>query len=98
MLEISYNSNGEIALVGRFDASQEEHAMQFLDEVNEPCVVDLAGLEYISSAGLGALLATQKRLVDKLGKGLKLVRPNKHVSDVLRIAGLQRVFEIEYSD
>ena len=98
MLEIGFDSNGDIKLAGRFDASQAQTATHFLDAVHQPSVVDLQGLEYISSAGLGVLLATQKRLVDGGGSGLRLVRLNNHVADVFRIAGLQKVFEIEYDD
>ena len=98
MLEISYNENRDVALAGRLDASQAQSAAQFLDNVEGPCVLNLAKLEYISSAGLGVLLATQQRLVETSGKGLKLVKLNKHVADVFRIAGFDKVFEIDFSE
>ena len=98
MLEISYNENRDVALAGRLDASQAQNAAQFLDNVEGPCVLNLEKLEYISSAGLGVLLATQQRLVETSGKGLKLVKLNKHVADVFRIAGFDKVFEIDFSE
>ena len=98
MLEISYNENRDVALAGRLDASQAQHAAQFLDNVEGPCVLNLEKLEYISSAGLGVLLATQQRLVESNGQGLKLVKLNKHVADVFRIAGFDKVFEIDFSE
>ncbi len=94
MLDIRTGDNGEIVLSGRFDASQAAKAESFLDGVAEGKVVDLRELEYISSAGLGALLKTQKRLM-KSGTGLVLRNPNKHIYDVFHYAGLDRIFDIE---
>jgi anti-anti-sigma factor len=84
---------GEVLCVGRLDAAQCEKALQFLDGVAAPRVVDLAGLEYISSAGLGVLLKTQKRVMAG-GQGLKLVNVNKHIRDIFKYAGFDRIFEI----
>lgn len=95
MLEITFGDNGEIILVGRFDASQEEKARAVFDAVDEPKVVDLTRLDYISSLGLGILVKTQKRLMQQTGAGLKLVRVNSHIQDILRYSGLDRIFEIE---
>lgn len=84
---------GEVVLSGRLDAAQCDKALQFLDAVPAPRVVDLAGLEYISSAGLGVLLRTQKRVMAG-GRGLQLVNPNKHIRDIFKYAGFDRIFEI----
>jgi anti-anti-sigma factor len=93
MLEIRLGEQGEVVLSGRLDAAQCDKAMQFLDGVAAPHVVDLSGLEYISSAGLGVLLKTQKRAVAG-GKGLRLVNANKHIRDIFKYAGFDRIFEI----
>jgi anti-anti-sigma factor len=61
--------------------------------VPEPRVIDLAGLEYVSSAGLGVLLKTQKRVMAS-GRGLRLVNVNKHIHDIFRYAGFDRIFEV----
>ena len=53
----------------------------------------LRGLEYISSAGLGVLLKTQKRVMAG-GQGLRLVNANKHIRDIFKYAGFDRIFEI----
>ena len=92
MLTIEKGDAGEILLRGRWGASQTEQAQAFFATVAEPSVVDFAGLEYISSAGLGVLLLAQKRLMSS--GGLKLVNLNHHIRDVFRYAGLDRVFEI----
>jgi anti-sigma B factor antagonist len=93
MFEISRGAGGEIALTGRLDAAQCEKALQFFDGVADPQVVDLAGLDYISSAGLGVLLKTQKRVMQS-GSGLRLINVNRHIHDILRYAGFDKIFEV----
>ena len=70
MFEIGFGNNGEIVCAGRLDAAQCEKAQEFMDTVEDGKTVDFSNLEYISSAGLGVLLKTQKRLVEA-GVGLK---------------------------
>ena len=93
MLDIRLGENGEIILSGRFDASQAVKAETFMAAINESRVVDLGELQYISSLGLGVLLATQKRLMDT-GHALKLVNVRGHVREVFHYSGFERVFEI----
>ena len=94
MLTIEINEEGNIVLSGRFDASQVEKAKQVFVNINSSSVVDFTNLEYISSAGLGVLLFTQKKL-NESGDGLKLIHMNKHIQDVFRYAGFDMIFEIE---
>jgi anti-sigma B factor antagonist len=94
MFDIKRNEYGHILISGRFDASRVKEAQGVLDEINGPCTLDFTSLEYISSAGLGSLLATQKRLTDK-GQGLKLINLNKHIRDIFRVAGFDFIFDIE---
>lgn len=96
MFEIGYNDDGEVALKGRLDASSANQAAAFLNDLSQSTVLNLAALEYISSAGLGVLLATQQRFMETNQKGLKLVKLNRHVSDVFRISGFEKVFEIDF--
>jgi len=93
MFEIRMGELGEVVMSGRLDAAQCDRALQFLDGVAAPRVVDLAGLEYISSAGLGVLLKTQKRAM-AAGQGLQLVNVNRHIRDIFRFAGFDRIFEV----
>ncbi len=88
------SDSGEIILSGRFDASQVEEADKVFDTIMESCIVNFGDLDYISSAGLGILLKTQKRLSDSGGK-LKLTHINKHIEDVFQFAGFDTIFEIE---
>ncbi len=93
MLEISVGSNGEIILVGRFDASEAEKARHVFLNLTDGRVVDFSRLDYISSAGLGVLLAAQKKLSEH-GKGLRLVNVNGHIRDVFHFSGFDQIFEI----
>ena len=94
MLDIKVGDQGEIMLSGRFDASQAALAETVMAAVTESRVVDLGGLEYISSLGLGVLLATQKRLMAK-GHTLKLVNLRGHVREVFFYAGFDGIFGID---
>ena len=93
MFEISMGEQGQVVMSGRLDAAQCDRALQFFDGVARPHVVDLGGLEYISSAGLGVLLKTQKRAM-AAGQGLRLVNVNRHIRDIFRFAGFDKIFEV----
>jgi anti-sigma B factor antagonist len=96
MFEIRLGQQGEVICEGRLDASQAAKAQAFLDALTAPHVVDLAAMEYISSAGLGVLLRTQKRAL-QTGGGLRLINVNRHIRDIFRYSGFDRIFEIEGS-
>lgn len=93
MFEIQLKDDGDILVEGRLDAAQAEKAQSFLDDVAGECVLDLAKLEYISSAGLGVLLKTHKRLMGQ-GSGIKLINVNKHTMDIFGYSGFDNLFEI----
>ena len=97
MFEIEITDKGNIAVEGRFDAAQAVKAQTFLDQVEGLCVLDLAKLEYVSSAGLGVLLKTHKRLMG-FGSGIKLVNVNHHIHDIFRYSGFDKLFEIVPAD
>ena len=94
MFRIDFGENGEIICAGRLDAAQCEKAQSFMDSVGDARVVDFSELEYISSAGLGVLLKTQKRLAEN-GASLRIININNHIHDVFRYSGFHAIFEIE---
>jgi anti-sigma B factor antagonist len=94
MFEIGYDSDGNIMCSGRLDAAQCAKALSFMDEIAETCTLDFSGLEYISSAGLGILLKTQKRLAES-GAALKITNVNNHIYDVFRYSGFNSIFDIK---
>jgi anti-anti-sigma factor len=93
MFEIKFGDGNDILLDGRLDAAQAVKAQTFLDQVDGACVLDLSKLEYVSSAGLGVLLKTHKRLMG-VGSGLKLINVNHHIHDIFRYSGFDKLFEI----
>jgi len=94
MLAIDFGAGGVVVVSGRLDAAQAPAAQAFLDAVQGAVTLDCSGLEYISSAGLGVLLKTQKRLMAANGK-LRLTGVNRHLQDIFRYSGFDQIFEIE---
>lgn len=94
MFEAGFGDGGRIFFAGRLDAAQAAKAEAFLAEQESPDIIDFSRLEYISSAGLGVLLKTQKRLMGA-GGGLTLINVNHHIRDVFRYSGFDQIFRIE---
>jgi len=94
MLAIDFGTNGDVVVSGRLDAAQSPAAQAFLDKVEGAVMLDCTHLEYISSAGLGVLLKTQKRLLGSGGK-LRLSGVSRHLQDIFVYSGFDRLFEIE---
>jgi anti-sigma B factor antagonist len=94
MFDIQHGDDGMIVCSGRLDAAQCEKGQAFMDEVTESSTLDFDALEYISSAGLGILLKTQKRLAEN-GAALKIINVNNHIHDVFRYSGFNAIFDIE---
>ena len=93
MFDIVLADDGTVVVEGRLDAAQAVKAQTFLDQVEGQCVLDLTKLEYVSSAGLGVLLKTHKRLMGA-GSGIKLINVNHHIHDIFRYSGFDKLFEI----
>ena len=94
MFEIRLTETGDVALSGRFDAAQVDKAKAILDRINVTTSVDFKDLVYVSSAGLGVLMATQKRLSDQ-GHKLKLKNVSGHIREIFKIARFDLIFELE---
>jgi anti-anti-sigma factor len=93
MFKIKTEAN-TVYLTGRFDASQSDEAKKVFNQITESALVDFSELDYISSAGLGVLLMTQKRLMENNHK-LKLIHLNNHVREIFKYARFDIIFEIE---
>ncbi len=81
---------------GRIDAHTAPEFERALHERVRPAArfaVDLAGVDYMSSAGLRALLSTLK-LLRQAGGELALVTPQPNVHEVLEIAGFASLLPI----
>ena len=97
MLTIDSGPDGSVRIAGRLDAAQAPVAQAYLDRVAGTVNVDCSRLEYISSAGLGVLLKTQKRLMAAAG-GLRLTGVGRHVRDIFVYSGFDQIIKIEAAD
>jgi anti-sigma B factor antagonist len=93
MLEITPGPGGELAFKGRFDASQVERAQAALLAPGAGTTLDFKDLDYISSAGLGILLAVQKALAGRK-LALRLLHLSPPIRDVFKFSGFDQIFEI----
>lgn len=88
-----------VALEGRLDATGVEEMEESFAEATTarglPTVVDLSGISFMSSLGIGFLFANTKRL-KKAGCKLVLLNPKGMVEDVLRISKMDKVMPIAY--
>lgn len=94
MLTLGHGPGGSAWIAGRLDAAQAALALQFFDAIHDSVTLDCARLDYVSSAGLGVLLQTQKRLHAR-GATLRLRGLSAPVHDVFCYAGFDQIFEIE---
>ena len=92
--DISY-----VALVGRFDAGGvEEMEIPFNEATTArglSAVVDVSGISFMSSLGIGFLFATSKKL-KKAGGKLVLLNPQGMVAAVLKTSKMDKVMPLFY--
>jgi anti-anti-sigma factor len=97
-MDIQEEQTGDIltvALTGRLDAATskgvEDHLLARIDGGARTLVLDLAGLDYISSVGLRVFVVAAKRL--KAGGGSIVVCALKpSIQQVFEIAGFTKLF------
>jgi anti-anti-sigma factor len=99
-MELSEAKEGGVTVLtmsGRLDGATapatEEKVLALINGGADRLVIDCAGLDYISSAGLRILLMAAKRLTPPRGK-LALAAPKPQVRDVLDIAGFASLLAI----
>lgn len=90
---IEYVDTTRYRLLGQFLASEEVAAEAVLARIDGSCTLDLADLDYISSAGLRLMIRTQARLMDQ-GHALRLVGASDHVRDLFAVTGLDQIFDL----
>ena len=95
MIEIKKNvENTIVEIVGRLDTTTAPSLEKTLGEDigdAKNLILDLKGLEYVSSAGLRVLLATQKRMKG----GMKLKNVCELVMEVFEMTGFVDILAIE---
>jgi len=100
-MDISRSQQDDVTVVslgGRFDAQSAGEVDQSLEGIlAEGCpklLVDMSGVDYISSAGLRVLLSTAKKQSAAGGK-LILCGLKPYVQEVFEVAGFTTIFQIE---
>lgn len=73
-----------------------EKLVELVEAGNDRIVVDLEGVGFMDSTGLGSLVAGLKRVKERKGE-MALVCSRDPVVKVLRITGMDRVFPIHSS-
>ena len=86
-----------VAPVGRVDSTTapalETHLFGLVDRGARALLVDFAGVDYISSAGLRVMLLLARRLRDQRGR-LTLCSLNDAVRQVFELAGFLQLFAV----
>jgi anti-anti-sigma factor len=100
MIDINVSGLQQVTLVevsGRVDSmNASELGVALANEIDggrNLIVLDLAGVDYMSSAGLRELVNSLKRAKKTTGD-LRLAQPSERVREVLEMAGLDTIFQI----
>jgi anti-sigma B factor antagonist len=85
-----------VSVTGRIDsatAPEFDNALKgLLEHGRRKLVLDFTGLEYVSSAGLRAMLSALKAAKNG-GGNLVLVKVNERIRDTLTLVGFQTLFD-----
>lgn len=96
-VETSNQSYTTIELTGFLDAHTvntfESRIEEIVSSGQRQMVIDLKGLNYISSAGIGALMALTQRLRRESGD-MVLLQPNEKVFKILDLLGFTKIFNV----
>lgn len=84
--------NGRITL-GEGSAMLRDLVRETLGGGHKKILMNLSGIDYIDSTGLGELVSAY-RLIKSQGGELKLLKLNKKVTDLLQVTKLYTVFDI----
>lgn len=100
-MDFQANKEGNVTVVkitGRLDAvtapEYEKNVRELIDAGSKLFVVDVQGLDYISSAGLRGLLVTAKLLKAKGGQ-VRLAHVKGTVKEVFDISGFGSIFPMD---
>lgn len=99
-MHVSVSEMRRVTLVevnGRVDSTNAaklgEALNEQIDAGHNQIVLDLANVEYMSSAGLREIVAAAKK-VRNLNGDLRIASPSARVKEVLELAGLNMIFKV----
>jgi anti-sigma B factor antagonist len=84
--------NGVIKL-GESARQFSSYLQGILDEDGGPLLVDMNGIDYVDSTGIGELVGYLQRFADE-GRSFALLRPHERVRNLLKLTRLDEVFLI----
>jgi anti-anti-sigma factor len=101
MIDISVSGQQNVTLIevrGRVDSMNADKLGETLtteiDSGRTQIVLDLAGVEYMSSAGLREIVSALKRAKRGPGGDVRIAQPSYRVREVLEMAGLDTIIQI----
>jgi len=89
-----------VRISGRIDSSNVAQLDNILKEIagrKNNVVLEMSGVDYISSAGLRAMISLLRECKRQKGD-VRLAAPSERVSEVLTLAGLDALFMVYDSD
>jgi anti-anti-sigma factor len=93
MLKVTVENLGAVAILrcrGRIVRGEETAILcAAVQQQERSIILDLTEVESIDAAGIGLLVSLQAA-----GMYLTLMNPTKHVREILKVTGLETVFEI----
>ena len=99
-MELSGERDGDVLVLtpeGRIDGSNsadfQSAVMERIDEGSESILLDFAGISYISSAGLRAVLILAKKLNQVSGR-FALCSMQKSVQSVFEVSGFVKIIDV----
>lgn len=85
-----------VAVAGRVDSSNasqlDEHLKELMDNGRHKLVLELSGVNYMSSAGLRAMVGAVRECKKHRGD-VRLANVSERVAEVLKLAGLNAIFQ-----
>lgn len=97
-MEIKTNKDNNvltISIKGRLDTMTSPELMELINQAtpeSSKIILDAAGLEYISSAGIRVLVTAHKLMAAR--DGFTVRAPNENVMEIIRLTGLASVLDI----
>ena len=79
--------------IGAGDVQMRDAVMELLEGDQKQILLNLSGVSYMDSAGIGELVACFKRAKER-GGVVKLVNPTGKVYDLLQLTKLEDIFEV----
>ena len=88
---------GDVSLNGQGDTQLREKVADFLKEGHRKLVLDLGGVTYMDSAGLGQLVYAQTS-TKGAGATLKVANPTVRLRQLLAVSKITSLFDIHDSE